>query len=239
MEIPTELIDRARARHGTVVLPEGEDERIVTAARRLADQGLARPVVLGPPDAVSAVAARAGVSLDGISLVDPATSARREAYATLYAAGRSGAKANPGLAARLMRKPLYYGAMMVRAGDADAVVAGAANPTRRVLEAGMLGIGPTPGIETPSSFFLMLVPRPGTTAGPAAGSGERRLIFADCALNIDPDPAQLADIAIASAASARRLLDTAPRVALLSFSTRGSARHGHVEKVTQALEIAR
>ena len=151
-------------------------------------------------------------------------------YAEAYAAARDNVGAK--VARRLARKPLYFGALMVHSGDAAAMVAGAANPTRRVIEAGLLGIGLAEGIGTASSFFLMVVPE-------SERGAARTLIFADCAINIEPTAAQLADIALASARSAEKLLGDAPRVALLSFSTHGSARHTQIDKITQALEIAR
>ena len=201
-----------------MVFPEGHDERIVAAARRLKDEGIAVPVLLGAE------------AIDGIEVIDPEKSARLGAYAELYAAGRPGV--TPKVAERLVKKPLFHAGMMVKAGDADAMIAGVANPTGRVIEAGLMTVGLAQGINVPSSFFLMVVPG-------RDGGASRNYIYSDCAVNVDPDPDTLADIALASAATCRALLGEEPRVALLSFSTQGSAKHARVDKVTRALAIAR
>lgn len=198
------VIDEARAkikgRGLRLVLPEGEDSRIREAAHRLSGAGLADPVVFGPdaPEPTDRHVAEIMAKRD---------------------------RMNETMARRLLRKPLYRAGAMVAAGEAQAMLAGAAHPTARVIEAALMTVGLASGIATPSSFFLMQWPG-------------RRLIFADCAVNVQPRAAELADIARASAASAARLLGEAPRVALLSFSTKGSGNHPDADKVIEALRLA-
>lgn len=227
-------LDRIRSRGLRVALPEGTDPRIVAAAVRLAAERLAVPVLIGTPDNIQSVAAAGSHGIGGIEIADPRTDDdRRRAFAAELSAKRP--SLTPAMATRLLTKPLYFGGALVAFGDdrtgAAAMIAGVDNPTKRVIEAALMTIGLAPGMTTPSSFFLMRCP--------AAMGGTRTVIFADCAVNPNPTSAELRDIAIASAASAAEVLKVTPRVAMLSFSTKGSASHQDVMKVSEAVALTK
>lgn len=230
MRIIESCIARARRERKSVVLPEGDDPRVLRAARRLRDEGIAEAILLGDEAGIGAAAEGEGISLEGLRIVDPGTNERLGHYAEAYVAGRP--KASVASAERQLRKPLFHGGMMVKCGDAHAMVAGVANPTARIIKAGMLTIGAAPGIATPSSFFIMVLPE-------LAGREPQPLLYADCAVNIEPDAEELADIALASAASADKLLEEAPRVALLSAPAPPGVDHPATIKVQQATAMAR
>lgn len=232
MAILDQIRQRAAADLQHIVLPEGEDPRTVVAASSIARQRLARITVLGDEEKVRAAARNAGADLGGVDLIDHVRANDFEKMvAVLYEARRAkGMTLDEARSA--LRDPLYYGDLMVKAGRADGSVAGATNTTAHTVRVALHCIGVRPGLKLVSSFFLMALRD--------ANLGENgAMIFADCGVVIEPNTAELAEIAIASADSCRALLGAAPRVAMLSFSTKGSAKHRLVDKVVEATKTIR
>jgi phosphate acetyltransferase len=222
--------DRARAQRQRIVLPEGSDPRILRAAALLAADRLADVILLGNPDEIRAAARQAGVDLTSVTLIDPQSDSRGEKYAAIYYERRRAKGVSQLEAAAIARQPLYFADLMVAAGDADGSVGGATNTTADTVRAALHCLGVAPGVSLVSSFMLMETPHP--FLGAKGG-----FLFADCAVVPDPTAVQLAEIAIATAGNARALLETEPLVALLSFSTKGSANDPHSQKVAEAVRI--
>lgn len=209
------------------MLPEPEDDRILRAAAIVNKEGIAKPILIGTQIAVASV--KAGAGLEGVPVIDPESSPNLSNYAEIYSKLRGASKK---LALAMVKRPLNFGFMMTVAGDADAVVAGASHTSGEIIATANLVLGLSPGISIPSSFLLIVVPE--CTYGENGA-----LIFSDASVNPDPGPEALADIAAASALSAKTILGWVPRVAMLSFSTKGSASDAMVEKVAKAATIAR
>ncbi|HEX6588909.1 MAG TPA: phosphate acetyltransferase [Longimicrobiales bacterium] len=227
------LRTRAAALGRTIVLPEGTDPRTMRAAATLARERLVRPIVLGPVSSISVGMREVGEAADAIEIVDPATDPRRDAFAATLFELRRAKGMTEAEAAESVRDPLVFGALMVRAGAADGSVAGAVNTTADVLRAALRCIGTAPGIRTVSSSFYMVTQ-------PAAPGGDAPVYtFTDGAVLPDPTADQLADVAAAAADARRRIVGDQPRVAFLSFSTRGSAEGPSIDKVREALRLFR
>jgi len=232
MKAINRIIDRARAAPGRIVLSESEDPRVLQAAAWATREGTARIVLIAERAKTARVAAQAGIDLAGIELVDPADSPLAPVFAQRLFELRQQKGMTPEQAQHAVRDPLCFANLMVRFGQADGSVAGAVRTTADVVRNAIQIIGVDPAFKLVSSFFLMMLCEPFH----ALKGG---LIFADCGLVVEPNAAELAEIAMAAADSARSLLMEEPRVAMLSFSTSGSAKHASVDKVVEAARRVR
>jgi phosphate acetyltransferase len=223
-ELMNSILAKAKTLKRTIVLPDATDERAVQAARILVDNTIATPILIGDVRAVEAQAKKVGTSLSGIRIVDPQTSDKLSDFSRVFFHVREEKGIKFEEAQKQMTNPLFFGAMMVREGMADGSVAGSLSTTGDVLRAAIQVIGLADDITVVSSFFMMIFP-------------QQVYSFADCAVVPDPTVEQLADIGASTADNHKRLTGEQPRVAMLSFSTKGSASHEHVEKVQQATSI--
>ncbi len=234
MHLVDQIKAKARADLQTVVLPEGYDDRMIEAAAQIVADKLAHVVLLGHSETLNSKAAELGVSLAGVTIIEPKKAENLDIYADelVELRKKKGLSREDALTLLCAEDNLFFAAMMVRKGDAGGAVAGASNTTGHVLRAAFQVIGTAPGMNTVSSVFLMV------TKTPEFGENGT-LCFADCAVNPNPDAQALAEIAISTAASCKSFLGVDAKVAMLSFSTKGSASHSDCDKVLQALKIAK
>jgi len=232
MSILADLQNKAKSLNRHVVLPEAEDPRVILATKTILKDKIARVTLLGDEAKLTALAKEHGLDLSNAEVIDPARSGKLQGYSDEFFEMRKAKGLTREQAETTMRQNLYFGAMMVRRGEADGSVAGSLATTGNVLRAGIQVIGLAEGIESVSSCFMMVVPE-------FLGEKNKVFLFADGAVLPNPTASQLGSVAVSTARTMKALVGQEPRVAMLSFSTKGSAQHEDVDKVLEALEIAR
>ncbi len=232
--IKEDLMKLATQKRTRIVFPEaGVDARTIKAIAKLKAADWCDILAVGDADAIKKLAEKEGVSLDGITIIDPETDSRLPQFVAFYQKRRAKENLTDEQATKVVKDPLNYGAILIATGDADGMTAGAYNATSSVLRSALKCIGTQKGIKTCSSFFIMVLPE-------GADYGKNGvLVYADCAVNPNPTNEQLADITISTADTAAKLLDMTARVAMLSFSTKGSSKHADIDKVTSALAMVK
>jgi len=232
MDFVLKMKTLAKSNVKKIVLPEGDEERTLKAAEIIHSEKIAELILVGSKDVIEANAKAFGVNLEGIRIEDPATSEKTKTYAEALYELRKNKGVTLEAAEKIVLDPMYFGTMMVKLDDAQGMVSGAVHTTGDLLRPGLQIIKTKPGIKVVSSFFVMLLKD--KTYG-----AEGQMLFADCAVNPNPNEDELAEIAIATADSAKNLLQIEPKVAMLSFSTMGSAKSELVDKVVNATRTAK
>ncbi|MDF2883372.1 MAG: phosphate acetyltransferase [Clostridiaceae bacterium] len=232
MELMNKIWKLAQKDKKRIVLPEGEEERNLQACEKIKNNGIAEVILVGNKRVIIEKAAKLGVNIEGVEIRDPENDEKAVNYANEFYELRKKKGMTPEKAAKIVKDPLYFATMMVKLGDADGMVSGAIHTTGDLLRPGLQIIKTAPGVSVVSSAFIMMVPE-------CEFGDSGLLLFSDCAVNPNPTTEQLASIAVSTAETAKNLCGLEPRVAMLSFSTMGSADHEFVDKVRNAVEIAR
>lgn len=232
MSVMKKIWDKARSVRKTIALPEGCEKRNLLAAEKITREKLADVILLGNENEIRDEAKKHGADISGIKIINPETSDKHEDYSKKFFEMRKSKGVTYEEALKTMKDTIYYATMMVRTGDADGLVSGAIHSTGDLLRPGFQIIKTSPGISIVSSCFVMEVPD-------CSFGDNGTIVFADCAINPNPNAEELASIAISTAATAKSLLSIEPKVAMLSFSTHGSAKHEFVDKVVEATRIAK